>query len=315
MRFPTVVSRRKGGEVETTIADLGTYLRVCRDRLKPNDYGLIEGRQRRVSGLRRQEVAEIAGISSEYYLRLEQGKDRRPSVQVLDALARALRLDTDGRLYLFKLAGQAAPLSRQSAPGYELPTRSRSVDMSGVTSMLSSWTATPAYVVDRNQDVIAINELGRLFIPLPATAGTNIIQATVHEAERESDARRQLAWGGSIAAMTAALRFHADPSDERLQLLVTSLSARSRTFRQVWASHEARPLREGSTLVRIEPFGFIRFRWQTLEVHGGDHFLTSFFGQAESIASAAIEFVRARHRVEERLREDAILNGWNRARA
>ena len=132
-----------------------------------------------------------------------------------------------------------------------------------LASMLSSWTTTPAYVVDRNHDLIAVNELGQLFIPIPCKAGQNMIEAVADQAALETEDERHGAWERTIAQMTAALRFHSSPSDPRLELLVTSLSSRSRAFRQVWASHEARPLREGSAPVRIDPFGFITFQWQT----------------------------------------------------
>ncbi|PPG49618.1 XRE family transcriptional regulator [Rathayibacter sp. AY1E9] len=294
----------KGGIVDTDTARLGAYLRGHRDRLRPDEVGLGADGRRRVSGLRRQEVAVLAGISPDYYLRLEQGKDRRPSAQVLDALARAFRLDADGRDYLFRLGGHAAP---RRSPGWAQagPTPAQ---VGSLTSMVSSWTTTPAYVVDRYLDLVAVNELGRLFLPLACEQGTNMIEAVVDAAALETDAERHEDWDRTIAVMTAALRFHSDPADPRLRVLVASLGGRSRVFRRVWASQEAYPLREGSSPVRVDPFGFIAFRWQTLEVHGGDHFLTSFFGAPGSAAAAAIDFIRARHRVEECLREGAILD-------
>jgi transcriptional regulator with XRE-family HTH domain len=300
---------KKGGCMETETAELGAYLRVHRDRLQPHEYGLTDNNRRRVSGLRRQEVALLAGISPDYYLRLEQGRDRRPSAQVLNALARTFKLDSDGRDYLFKLAGHATPRSRpRQRRGDTGETPSSSTQIGSLMSMVSSWKTTPAYVVDQNHDLVAVNELGRLFIPLPCEPGTNMIEAVIHSAALETDPERRAAWDRTIAEMTVALRFHANPSDDRLKLLVASLSARSRVFRHVWASHEARPLREGSAPVHIDPFGLITFQWQTLEVHGGDHFLTSFFGPDGSVAAAAMDFVRARHRVEESLRESAILD-------
>jgi transcriptional regulator with XRE-family HTH domain len=92
---------------------LGEYLRVRRERLRPDEVGLPAGARRRVPGLRREEVALLAGISAEYYLRLEQGRDRHPSEQVLDGLARALQLDADAETYLHELASSG----RTPAPG------------------------------------------------------------------------------------------------------------------------------------------------------------------------------------------------------
>ena len=83
---------------------LGDYLRARRGQVRPEDVGLIAGARRRVRGLRREELATLAGISSEYYLRLEQGRDQNPSAQILDAIARALQLDIKGTEYLHQLA-------------------------------------------------------------------------------------------------------------------------------------------------------------------------------------------------------------------
>src|ERR1700750_1193870 len=87
---------------------LGEYLRARRQQVRPEDVGLVPGARRRVQGLRREELAILAGISSEYYLRLEQGRDKNPSAQVLDALARALRLDVKATEYLHQLANAGA---------------------------------------------------------------------------------------------------------------------------------------------------------------------------------------------------------------
>src|ERR1700757_5380843 len=87
---------------------LGDYLRARRGQVRPEDVGLIAGARRRVAGLRREELATLAGISSEYYLRLEQGRDKNPSPQVLDALARALQLDVKATRHLHRLASPAA---------------------------------------------------------------------------------------------------------------------------------------------------------------------------------------------------------------
>jgi len=306
-------------DVVTT--DLGAYLRARRDRLRPQDHGFETGRGRRVRGLRRQEVAELAGISADYYLRLEQGKDRRPSAQVLASLARTFGLDADGREHLFRLAGQVGPRSRTAvspAPGSDGgPGSDPGSDPGGarrpavdLTSMLSSWSTIPAWVVDRHHDLVAVNDLGRLLLPAGCEPGANVLEEVVRRADRATDERHRAAWDRTVADMTAALRFHAEPGEPRLDELVQTLSSRSHTFHRVWADHEARPLREGCAPVEVEPFGPVTFRWQTLEVSGGEHFLSSFSGPPGSAAAAAVEYLRARHQVEVRLREDAILDAW-----
>ncbi|WP_146240306.1 helix-turn-helix transcriptional regulator [Curtobacterium sp. MCSS17_008] len=293
--------------------DLGAYLRARRDRLRPEDHGFETGRGRRVRGLRRQEVAQLAGISADYYLRLEQGKDRRPSAQVLASLARTFGLDADGREHLFRLAGQVGPRPHPpvspgaGTDGGPEAVRGPSVDLA---SMLSSWSTIPAYVVDRHHDLVAVNDLGRMLLPARCEPGSNVLEEVVRRAARETDERHRAAWERTVADMTAALRFHADPGEPRLDELVGILSQRSQTFRRVWADHEARPLREGWAPVEVEPFGSVTFRWQTLAVSGGEHFLSSFSGPPGSAAAAAVEYLRARHQVEVRLREDAILDAW-----
>ncbi|MET3637941.1 helix-turn-helix domain-containing protein [Curtobacterium oceanosedimentum] len=296
--------------------DLGAYLRARRDRLRPQDHGFETGRGRRVRGLRRQEVAELAGISADYYLRLEQGKDRRPSAQVLASLARTFGLDADGREHLFRLAGQVGPRPRTAVSpssgtdgqgGDPGAIRGGAVDL---TSMLSSWSTIPAYVVDRHHDLVAANDLGRMLLPAGCAPGANVLEEVVRRADRETDERHRAAWDRTVADMTAALRFHAEPGAPRLDELVERLASRSRTFRRVWEDHEARPLREGWAPVEVEPFGCVTFRWQTLEVSGGEHFLSSFSGPPGSAAAATVEYLRARHQVEVRLREDAILDAW-----
>ena len=107
--------------VATNANALGDYLRARRQQLRPDDVGLVPGARRRVPGLRREEVATLAGISSAYYLRLEQGRDTHPSGQVVEALAQALRLDCKATEYLQQLAsstGSTAPLPRSPSLAY-----------------------------------------------------------------------------------------------------------------------------------------------------------------------------------------------------
>ena len=284
-------------------AALGAYLRARRDAVRPADLGLPHEARRRVPGLRRQEVASLAGISPEYYLRLEQGKDHQPSPQVLLALSRALRLDADATDYLFRLAGQSVPARRSPASAADA---SHAETLDSVATMMEQWTTSPAYMVDRNQDVLAVNALGRCFVPLQLQPGANLIEAIVAGSERSSgdgeEPEERVFWDRSIRSAAANLRFHADPLDPRLQLLVASLSARSRVFREAWASHEAHPQRRGAALVEVEPFGYIPFRWQTLEVPGGGQYLTTFFGDPGSAAASAIEYLMAKDRVARAIR-------------
>jgi transcriptional regulator with XRE-family HTH domain len=133
------------------MSNLGEYLRVRRERLRPEDVGLPGGSRRRVPGLRREEVALLAGISVEYYLRLEQGRDQHPSDQVVSSLARALQLDADAESYLKKLA-EPARQARRRAPKAEKVG-------AGVLSLIDSWPTTPALVQGRYLTTLAANPL------------------------------------------------------------------------------------------------------------------------------------------------------------
>jgi transcriptional regulator with XRE-family HTH domain len=138
-----------------TASVLGNYLRARREQIRPEDVGLDAGPRRRVPGLRREELAMLAGISVDYYLRLEQGRDQHPSLQVLDALARALRLDIKATEHLHRLAGlrpahNPRPVAQTTADGLD---------------QLIEQISLPAIVTNRYQDVLAANAIARALSP------------------------------------------------------------------------------------------------------------------------------------------------------
>jgi transcriptional regulator with XRE-family HTH domain len=245
---------------------LGDYLRARRDALRP-----VEGdgrTERRVPGLRREEVAEAAGISFEYYVRLEQGRGHRPSDQVLLALGAALQLDANGMKYLFALASAA-------------PRRAEETDIAPLLGLLEHWSDTPAVVFDRNQDIVAMNPLAQLLFEHELAVGSNLVEAVF---ARRSE-RRTERWFSTARAVTAALRFHADPYGLRLQQIVERLSAADADFRAIWRSHDAAPLSHGVAESHVRGFGAIDFAWQVLEVPTG-HFLQLTFARPGSRADA-----------------------------
>ncbi|WP_369216069.1 helix-turn-helix domain-containing protein, partial [Streptomyces flavofungini] len=132
---------------------LGEFLRARRSVITPEQVGLRCEGIRRTPGLRRGEVAMLAGVSTDYYVRLEQGRERNPSEQVLDALGRVLQLDADALRHLHGLVRRP---SRAPRPG---PARAERVE-SGVLRMLNAWPHTPALVLSRRLDVLAGNDLG-----------------------------------------------------------------------------------------------------------------------------------------------------------
>jgi transcriptional regulator with XRE-family HTH domain len=156
-----------------TASALAAFLRARREVLKPADVGLPDSERRRVEGLRREEVAMLAGISTEYYLKLEQGRDHQPSDQVLEGLARALQLDDDAASYLRELARPAPHRHRRSVPEKFDPT---------VQTLIDSWPLTPAFVINRNMRILASNGVARVLSRFFAP-GQNILRAAFLEPE------------------------------------------------------------------------------------------------------------------------------------
>lgn len=208
---------------------LGDFLRARRSGLRPEDVGLVSVGGRRVSGLRREEVAHRAGISPDYYTRLEQGRGHRPSEQVLDAVAAALALDRPATAHLRRLA-RGGPV-RRSRPA-EVPSGIRHLldDLDGRVS---------AFVQDPLGEVLAANTLAGALSP-SFTTGSNTLRAAFLD-----PALRSLypAWTEVAAEAVAGLRAAAGSEliDARLHDLVAELSASSEEFRVLWERHEVVP--------------------------------------------------------------------------
>jgi transcriptional regulator with XRE-family HTH domain len=130
---------------------LGEFLRARRELVRPEDFGLPDPGRRRVPGLRREEVALLAGMSADYYVRLEQGRDKHPSAQVLDALARVYSLDEEAAAHLRELARPAARRRRRPSQPERVSPR--------LARLLDAWAGTPALIMGRYLDVLANNRL------------------------------------------------------------------------------------------------------------------------------------------------------------
>lgn len=275
---------------------LGEFLRARREFVQPEQVGIRPDASRRVPGLRREEVARLASISPEYYLRIEQGRVRRPSEQVLLGLARALVLDDSGRRYLLRLASPK--------PFMRVVEDQVSALDSRVARLLAHWSATPAYVSDANQYVLAANTLARAWVPAGMLdPGVNLlvsafeqyadVQGTMSPDAPEAE-RIHREWEATLRDLTAPLRYYGRPDDPRLQEIVGMLSARHPVFRTIWAEHLVKPQMSRLTRTFIEPLGWVDFRSQTFEVPHTDQFLTVFFGEPGSAAAAAIAYLVAR---------------------
>lgn len=250
---------------------LAEFIRARREQVTPEEAGIRSAGPRRVPGLRREELAMLAGLSSDYLMRLEQGRGHRPSEGVLEALARALQLDNDATSYLFALGGRAGP-SRQNHPALEDVRYELQV-------LLDAWTTTPALVHGRRLDVLASNAMARAFTPL-SEPGTNLLRSwflDLEERKRYTDVDRLLTL--AVAYFRASVGNHLD--DPHVKELVGELSQRSEDFRRMWARHDVRSamLVEG-TLSRHPVIGTVRLRYQTFTVGGTD-------GQVLLVATAA----------------------------
>lgn len=263
---------------------LAAYLRARRGRLRPEDVGFPTGPARRVRGLKREEVAELAGISLEYYTRLEQGRPYQLSEQVLSNLAGALQLDPDAATYFYRLALPEPP----SSPRLQVP-----VVTDAVRHLIDEWSDFALYVFDRNQDILIANDLAEALFPLVA-AGHNSVESTfaVPVGYRDTADWRDLA-----RSVVAALRFHAEPTDPRLHEIVGNLSIRDSAFPAIWANHEARPFTSGTVAAFVGGFGLGQFPWQVLNIPGG-LFMVVWVAPAGSFAAEATAFLRTKLRAE-----------------
>lgn len=234
-------------------SELGRYLAARRAAVTPAMVGLPGGARRRVPGLRREEVAMLAGVSVDYLTRLEQGRERSPSPQVVDALAAALRLDDDARVHLHGLAG-TAPRPRQPTP--------RRVDPA-LLQLMASWHRQPAIVLDRAYDVIAANALAEALFGLERTR--NLVELVFLDS---AGADLYADWPTTARGTVAGLRRNLGlaPDDQRLREVLETVLARSETFRDLWATYDV----EGKSLTRktlVHPqVGRIDLVMQTFEV-------------------------------------------------
>lgn len=237
--------------------ELGDFLKTRRAELNPRDVGLAEtGAVRRVPGLRREEVAQLAAISTDYYTRLEQG--RLPaSAPVLELLARVLQLDADQRGYLAELAGRTPVQPRRRARQRVQPTLQRLLDDLG---------STPALVLGRRMDILAWNRLASAlitdFAAIPPKHRNYVRLVFTDPAMRALYAD----WDSVAHTCVAQLRREAaaDPDDPHLTTLVGELSVQDQQFRQWWAAHHVADRRVGTKTLHHPVVGDLSLDWDTL---------------------------------------------------
>lgn len=251
------------------IVELGEFLRSCRGRLDPADVGMPRTARRRVPGLRREELAQLAGVSVDYYTRLEQGRSRSASPEILESLATALRLDNTERAHLFDLANRRPIQSRRSTPSPPSPAEQVSPAVHQLLTTLDA-AYCPAFVLGRRTDVVASNSLSRALI-----ADFDAMPANERNQTRflflDSAARELYADWETVAADTAAmLRMDAGrhPEDPQLAELVGELAVRSQHFRAYWAERRVHERTEGTKSYHHPVVGDLTVTYQALALPG-----------------------------------------------
>ncbi|MEU3355244.1 helix-turn-helix transcriptional regulator [Streptomyces sp. NPDC037389] len=235
---------------------LGDFLRARRGRVAPEDVGLTGGGRRRVRGLRREELAQLAGISVDYYVRLEQGRATQPSPEVLDALARALGLDVAERKHLATLAGSGhgpAPKVRVS------PLLRRLLEAAG---------SLPAFVTNHRLDVVAWNDLGSVLMGGLAEPGRRAPNEALYLFLDPASRALFPEWEDRAVEAVGQLRVSAGryPDDVELTALITELSSLSAEFRRIWSTGEVVMCARGRKRLRHPAAGLLTLDYETLHV-------------------------------------------------
>ncbi len=245
-------------------AEVREFLSSRRARVRPHDVGLPAGSNRRVEGLRRSEVAALAGVSVEYYTKLERGALSGASAEVLHNLAKALRLDDAERAHLFNLAHAASPVAR--------PPRRRNpktwTPHASLQWVLDAVATGPAFVRNGRMDLLAVNALARAFYTdvydMPGQP-PNLARFTFLD-ERGTEFHPD--WDAAAATVVSILRTEAgrDPHNKELHDLIGELSTRSEEFRRRWGAHDVRHHGTGFKTFRHPVVGELTVAYEGLEM-------------------------------------------------
>lgn len=235
---------------------LGDYLRARRELVTPEQAGIPVLGARRVPGLRREEVAMLAGISADYYLRLEQGRDRNPSAQVLESISRVLQLDDDTDDYLLSLVADK-PRRARRVPKETLPI--------GIAKLVAT-LPLPAFVEGRYFDVLAANPLATALSPRLVVGGNRVRDLFLDPAERDLYPDWELATQFQIAGFRQSVG--TDTDNPRFIELVGELSLASPRFRQLWGRHDVSGRRSAEMSLNHPQVGELRLNREKLLVSG-----------------------------------------------
>ncbi|MCL3818095.1 helix-turn-helix domain-containing protein [Aeromicrobium wangtongii] len=237
---------------------LGDYLRARRGLVTPEQAGIHSIGARRVNGLRREEVAMLAGISADYYLRLERGRDRNPSAQVLRAIARVLHLDDDNVAYMLSLVADTPRPPRRRRRAESAPE--------GIAALLDTMQQ-PAFVEGRYFDVLAANPMATALSPRLAVGGNQLRDVFL-----DPDPGFYADWDGMTECYASGLRLAvgADIDDPRFIELVGELSLASTRFRELWSRHDVAAPRRATLTFNHPEVGAVRLNREQLAISGTD---------------------------------------------
>jgi transcriptional regulator with XRE-family HTH domain len=267
--------------------ELAAFLRTRRERLDPRDFGLpAPRRSRRTPGLRREEVAELAGVSVDYVVRLEQARGLRPSADVVEALARALRLAPDERAYLFDLTVRRPRDADRLATAAAQPLARLVADLSPL----------PAMLLNHRYDILAWNgEMAGLLVDfdtLPRAQRNSMWLCLMHPRVRELYLDRERVVREGIAHLRAAWAAH--PDDRALTGLIAQFSAGDEDFARLWAEQDVKVSGRGRKVMRHPEVGVITVQFETLKPLQDPDQLLVIYCAADEESQSALDRLRAR---------------------
>jgi transcriptional regulator with XRE-family HTH domain len=264
--------------------ELGEFLKTRRARVRPEDVGLQAYGRRRVPGLRREELAQLAGVSVDYYVRLEQGRSGHPSEGVLDAIARALGLDDAERAHLADLSRPVR--RRRSAPVERVRPE--------VGRLIDALHGLPAMVIGRRMDVLAWNRLAAALVvdwgALPRERRNTALHFFLDAGARELYGD----WDEHARATVAWLRLAAGrhPDDAGLAELIGELSMKSDEFRRLWPRHDVREKTHGRKRFQHPIVGPLTLNYESLPLPGdGDQTLVLYMADPGSKSETALRLL------------------------
>ena len=270
---------------------LGDFLRARRAGLQPQDVGMTSYGARRVAGLRREEVAVLAGVNADYYTRLEQGRERSPSPQVIDALSRALHLDTEARVHLYRLAG-GTPNDRPSAHATEQVSPA-------LRQLMDGYPNTPAFLMNRTLDLLAANALADALYA-PFDPADNLARMTFLD---PAGRNFYMDWDRAAQATVANLREATgfDPDNPRLRELVRTLTEDNADFNRLWNAHTVRGKAQDAKQFLHPDVGPLTLTYQAFDVRDAPgQQLVIYHAEPGSVSAQSLNLLGSIHATRRR---------------